>query len=301
MNFFEKKFYRLYVNYLKNRQGNDLKYLQAQYYLKNSKKLDLDPPVEFMEKIQWLKLYKYTEQYGRYVDKHEVRDFVKKKVGEHVLNEELAVYNDVDEINLDELPNQFVLKCTHASGYNVIVKDKNALDWDKAKADLRRWMKTNYYHKSRERVYKDVQPRIVAEKFLNELADTSIIDYKFYCFHGKPEYVLVKLNENGRDYKCYYNMDWQKMVPEKENPGFLSREMPKPSNFYEMVDVAKKLSEGFIFMRVDLYSIAGRTLFGEMTFFPTGGIKRLFVERLNKEMGDLIQLPDVPQPQITQN
>lgn len=289
MNFFVKKFYRAYVSLLR-RFGSDNAYLRAQYFLKNGRKLNLDPPVEFMEKIQWLKLNVYTEKFGRYADKYEVRKHVESVVGNHILIPLYGVYNSVDAINPDELPNEFVLKCTHASGTNLIVKDKSLLNWNAAKAKLRKWMKQNYYFKSRERVYKDIKPRIVAEKFLSELAE-GVIDYKFYCFDGQPKYVLVKLTENGRDKKAYLTMDWEKLVPEKPNSGFLERDVQKPENFEEMVDVARKLSVGFAFIRIDLYSIAGKTLFGEMTFFPTGGIKRYFVERMNRELGDQLKLP----------
>ena len=292
MNFFKRKFYRWYVSWLKSRKDNDIQYIKAQYYLKNNRPLNLEQPEEFMEKISWLKLFYYTEAYKDFADKQEVRRYVRERAGDEVLNEVYGVYDHVEEINPDELPQQFVLKCTHASGTNIIVKDKDTLNWQEAKATLKKWMAANYYYQSRERVYKDIKPRIIAEKYLSELAE-GVIDYKFYCFHGKPEYVLVKLTENGRDKKCYYTMDWQKVMPEKPSGSFLDKEMEKPSNFEEMKGIAAKLAGDFIFMRVDLYSIEGRTLFGEMTFFPTGGIKRMFVERLNKVMGDLIRLPKI--------
>lgn len=289
MNFFKRKFFRFYVDFLKNR-GNDIKYIKAQYYLKNEQAIDLDEPREFMEKISWLKLFYYTEAYKDFADKYEVRKYVKDRAGEQVLNEIYGIYNTVEEIDLAELPKQFVLKCTHASGTNIIVKDKDTLNWKKAKVQLKKWMKQNYYAKSRELIYKDIQPRIIAEKYLSQLAE-GVIDYKFYCFHGKPEYVLVKLTEDGVDKKCYYTMDWKKVVPDKLTKSFLSKDIEQPANFEEMKNIALKLAEGFIFVRIDLYSIEGRTLFGEMTFFPTGGIKRLAIESMNRQLGDLMRLP----------
>ena len=290
MNFLKRKFYRFYVDFLRGSK-DDAKYLKVQYYLKNERDLDIENPREFTEKIQWLKLFYYTEAYKDFADKYEVRKYVKDKVGDHVLNEIYGIYDYPEEIHPEELPNQFVLKCTHASGTNIVVKDKSSLNWEKAKKQLKKWLATNYYKKSRELIYKNIRPRVIAEKYLSELADGSLIDYKFYCFHGNPEYVLVKVNEGGTDKKCYYTMDWQKVMPENITRNFLLTDIPKPANFDEMRDVAMKLSDGFIFVRVDLYSIKGKTLFGEMTFFPTGGIKRLAIERLNKEMGDRIQLP----------
>ena len=127
MNFFKRKFYRWYVSWLRNRKGNDIQYLKAQYYLKNNRPLNLYQPEEFMEKISWLKLFYYTEAYKGFADKFEVRRYVAERVGDGVLNEVYGVYDYVEEINPDELPQQFVLKCTHASGTNIIVKDKDKL------------------------------------------------------------------------------------------------------------------------------------------------------------------------------
>jgi hypothetical protein len=291
MNFFKRKYYRFLVNYLEKREADDVKYLKILYYLKNERELNLENPKEFTEKIQWLKLYKYTERYKEYADKYAVRQLVAQKAGDDILNELYGVYNSVEEIDIDALPQQFVLKCTHASGTNIIVKDKSKLNWPKAKAKLQQWMQLNQYYKNREKVYKDITPRIIAEKYLSEADEDLLIDYKFYCFNGVPHYVLVKLTENGDEKKCYYTMDWQKVHPEKEPRNFLKRDMPKPENFDEMVRIAKILSEGFIFIRVDLYSLQGKIYFGELTFFPTGGIKRIAVEWMNEKLGDLIQLP----------
>jgi len=269
----------------------DVSHAKTIFRLKNNKKLNLENPQEFSEKIKWLKLFKYTEAYKNYVDKYEVRAYVKEKIGASYLNTVIGVYDNVDDINFDDLPNQFALKGTHGSGYNIIVEDKNKLDWSETKKELIKYMSSNYYYKYREKIYKDVKPRILAEHYLDQMDNDHIIDYKFYCIHGKPTYVLVKTLDNGEDKNCFYDLQWNKLEPDLNKHDFLSKDIPKPNNLNELIIIAEKLADGFIFIRVDLYSISDKIYFGELTFFPTAGNKRLRVERLNKELGDLIQLP----------
>jgi hypothetical protein len=291
MNFFKRNYCKLYIAFLKFIGGNDEKISILQYFRKNGIKPDLVNPKEFMEKTQWLKLYYYTESYGKFVDKYEVRSYVKHKVGEKYLNDIIGVYDSVSDIKFDDLPKQFVLKGTHGSGYNIIVKNKEELNINKTKTKLNKFLADNYYYKFRELIYKDVKPRILIEKYISEIDSDSLIDYKFHCFHGKPKYVFVqKSTENGLK-KAFYDLNWNKVMPEKYVSAFSDAEFEKPENFNEMIEVAEKLSEGFLFLRVDLYSIGNKTIFGELTFFSTGGIIRSSIEKFNKEFGDLIQLP----------
>tara|TARA_B110000967_G_scaffold14789_1_gene14147 strand:- start:420 stop:1295 length:876 start_codon:yes stop_codon:yes gene_type:complete len=290
MNFFKRKYYQLLTKYFKF-FGTDIQFVKTYYKSKNNRVLNIKNPTEFTEKLQWLKFFKYTEAYKDYVDKYEIRAYVKDKIGDSYLNDFIAIYNHVDEINLDDLPNQFALKGTHGSGYNVIVKDKNSLDWKDAKSKLNTFMSLNYYDRYRERIYKDVKPRILAEKYLDQLDNDHILDYKFYCIHGKPACIWVKTYDNGKHRNCYYDLNWNRMSPDTNNVDYLSKEVPKPDNLEELLSVSEKLANDFIFVRVDLYSIENKIYFGELTFFPWAANKRLTVERLNKELGDLIQLP----------
>ncbi len=291
MNFFKRKYYQLLLDFLKATNSSDEKFVKAQYYYKNNRNLDFRKPTEFSEKIQWLKLYHYTEEYRDYADKYAVRDIVEKAIGSSYLNDFIAVYDKVDDIDFEVLPDQFVLKGTHGSGYNIIVPNKAELDIDATKKKLYKYLSRNYYKRCREKVYRTIKPRILAEKYLSSLDTGNIIDYKFYCFHGEPKYILIKTKVNDRFKKCMYDLDWNKLEPDPSTKNYLTETIEKPSNLDEMISVARKLSKDFIFIRVDLYSIEEKIYFGELTFFPNGGIERLFIERLNKEFGDLIHLP----------
>jgi len=291
MHFLKRKLYQVYLGYLSLKTGNDIHFSKIQYFLKNNKALNLDNPEEFAEKIQWLKLFYYDEKYKDYADKYEVRKFVEKKIGSDVLVPLVGVYNSVEDLDFEKLPQKVALKCSHGSGYNLIIKDKDAINQKKAKAQLAKFMSRNYYKKYREKVYKEIRPVIVAEQFLDQLENGEIIDYKFYCFHGSPKYILVKTKENGTFKKCFYDLNWNKVKPDSSTKNYLESEIPKPLNFDKMLEMATKLSEGFIFIRVDLYSIENKVYFGELTFFPNGGVRRLMIERLNKEFGDLMTLP----------
>ncbi|MEO1031757.1 MAG: ATP-grasp fold amidoligase family protein [Bacteroidota bacterium] len=292
MNFFERKYYQLLVKYLKNKPNADEAYIKANYYLKNNRRLNLENPVDLSEKIQWLKLYQYDESYKKYIDKYEVRKHIKETIGEAYLNELLGVYEDVEEIDIDALPNKFVLKGTHGSGYNIIVEDKATLDWPKAKAQLKKFLSQNYYDKYKEIIYRGIKPRIIAEKFLDQLNDDAILDYKFLCFHGEPKFIHVKALEDGIRKEVDYDINWNKLEIPEERSNYLKRSLDKPDNFEDMIEIAKVLSKDFIFVRVDLYSIEGQIYFGELTFLHKGGMKRVISEPHNKIMGDLIKLPN---------
>ena len=290
MNFFKRKYYQVYIGLLKLVGASDIEISKAKYLYKNDKKLNLDQPVEFMEKIQWLKLYFYKEEFGSYVDKFEVRDYVAKKVGEKYLNPIYGVYESFKDIDFSILPEKFIIKGTHGSGMNILVTDKSKINLKAVKKRINCFLHKNYFEVNREYVYKNLKPRIVAEKLI-DTGHNQLKDYKFYCFNGIPKYVLVKTSVNGVEKKCFYDLNWVKLCQETITKDYYEDEFEKADNFNEMLEVATKLSEGFIFVRVDLYSHENKVIFGELTFFPTGGMKRLKMEKLNKEMGDAIQLP----------
>lgn len=293
MNFFKRKFYKSYLSVLGFFGASDEEITKIQYFLKNNKKPDLKNPKEFMEKTLWLKLYYYTENYGKFVDKFEVRNYVEEKIGAKYLNGLLGVYDSVSEINFEELPNQFAIKGTHGSGYNIIVKDKSGLDINKTKKKLNKFLSDKYYTKFSESIYKNVKPRLIIEKYISETDSDSLIDYKFHCFNGQPKYVFVQKNKSEDITKCFYDLNWNKVLPEKFMPAFHNSDFKKPENFDEMISLAEKLSQGFIFLRVDLYSIGNKIIFGELTFFSNGGLIRSSIERFNKEFGELIELPNL--------
>jgi hypothetical protein len=208
------------------------------------------------------------------------------------------LYNDVNQIDINALPNAFVLKGTHGSGYNIIVPNKAELNWEVAKKKLRKYMSRNYSDRCKELVYKTIEPRIIAEKYLDSFETGNIIDYKFQCFHGEPKYVLVKTLVGKTYKKAFYDLNWNKLKPDASTKNYLKKDIVKPSNFEEMIDIARKLAKGFIYIRVDLYSIGEKIYFGELTFFPNGAVQRIIIERLNKEFGDLMTLPNTKKPNL---
>ena len=293
MNFFKRKYYKLIIKLLKLREGNDEKITILQYLIKNNYRPDLKNPKELTEKLLWLKLNYYKENYGNYVDKYEVRNYVEKKIGKEYLNELFGVYDSVSQINFDTLPNQFVLKGTHGSGYNIIVEDKSKLNITQTKKKLNYFLSQNYYNKFQEAIYKNVKPRIIVENYISKIDDFSMVEYKIFCFNGEPKYIFAEKKESDNIQKCFYDLEWNKILPQKENPIFSKSTFIKPNNLDEMLKVATKLSEGFIFIRVDLYSVGNKITFGELTFFSSAGLIKSTIERFNTEYAKLIQLPNL--------
>ena len=286
-----------------------MKFLPTEFYLKIyyeyyvGKKLDLENPLEFNQKIQWLKAYYRPPILTQLVDKYEVRKYVKQVVGAKYLNELIKVYDRSSEVNFDELPEQFVIKAVHGYHFNLIVEDKSKLNRTKARFLFKKWMSKNQYSRGgQEWAYKNVKPRLIAEKYLSEMGKADINDYKFFCFSGEPKFVQVDLDRTTGHVRSYYSIDWQKLDFATIGIKPFSGELEKPKNYEEMVKVATKLAGKFPFVRVDLYNIDGAILFGEMTFYPTDGRMDFIPDEYNTIIGDYMTLPIVPDGQkyITQ-
>lgn len=265
--FFRRKIIQIYIWLLKKRNASDVKIASLCYFLKNNKFLDIDNPNEFMEKIQWLKLNFYKEGFGKYVDKFEVREFVRERVGDKYVNKIIGVFDKVEDLDYSSFPDQFVIKCTHGSGFNIIVKDRAKLNPKKANVILNKFLKEDYSKVNQEAIYRGVKPRILVKNYLCTLDNGAIIDCKFFCFKGEVKSVWVKTFDDGLYKNCYYDLDWKKMN-ENDRSNFLEKAIKRPDNLDEMIFVAHQLAKDFIFMRIDLYSIKDQVFFGEMTFFP---------------------------------
>lgn len=268
----------------------DKTYLRLLYRIKTGRVLHLDDPRTYSEKINWMKVYDRNPLYTQLADKLEVRDYVKKRVGEEYLFPLLGVWNSFEEIDFDKLPERFVLKCTHDFGSVVIVNDKDTIDISEIKKRINGELKFNFYYRGREWAYKDIKPRIIAEKNMQE-GETRLVDYKFFCFGGRVKYIFVAQGRDvdlrfdffDRDYNhldivnCYPNAD---TVPDK------------PKCIDEMIEVAEKLSSGINNVRVDLYEIAGRVYFSEMTFYHKGGMGAFEPYEADLMIGkDFLQIP----------
>jgi hypothetical protein len=240
-------------------------------------------------------LYGRDERMRICADKYRVREYVTEKVGPEILNELYGVYKSVDDIDPDALPDSFALKVNHVSGGNVLCRDKSRLDWKAAKKLLNKYMRRDNYKACVEWSYKDIPRRIVAEKYLDENGKEPT-DYKFHCFNGKPFYVGVHQDRFRDHQRNYYDLDWNVMPFTNPRVKGLEEVAAKPPRLDEMVRIAEKLSAGFPFVRVDLYNIEGRILFGEMTFFPNGGWGSFIPASYDEYLGNRIQLPETDPP-----
>ena len=257
--------------------------------------LDFENPKTFSEKLQWLKVNYREPIQTIMVDKHEAKDFIAHRVGDQYIIPTLAVWDSVEDIDFDALPNQFVLKCTHDSGGIVICKDKSSLDREAAKAKLRTSLKRDYSRIAREWPYKEVPRRIIAEEYLSELGSNEILDYKMYCFHGEPKMTVVcsdRFSKAGTRMN-FYDIDWKPMGIHFGHYPPLPTEFPRPETYDEMLRLATELSKDCPFLRVDFYEIKGRLYIGELTFFPGAGLEQFRPISKDYELGEWLQLETV--------
>lgn len=259
------------------------------YKRATGKRLDLKNPTTYREKMQWAKLYDSTEIKTRLSDKILVRDWVKQKVGEKYLVPIYGVWDSFDDIDFDKLPEAFVLKANHGSRMNLIVKDKSGLNLANAKELTEQWLATNYaYRFGMELHYKDILPRLYAEKLL-EAKNGELPDYKFLCFNGKPCYCWVDIDRFTDHCRNIYDMQWN-LQPWSQGYKTSDKIIEKPKGFDKMVEIASKLCEDFSHVRVDLYDINGDVYFGEMTFTNGSGYEKVLPEKYDRLLGEMWKL-----------
>ncbi|VDN46166.1 conserved protein of unknown function [Petrocella atlantisensis] len=251
----------------------------------------LDAPVKYNDKLQWLKLYWRDSKATLCADKYEVRKIIENTIGAQYLNELIAVYDKVEDIDINQLPDSFVLKGTHGSGFNIICKDKKELDWPKAQKIMRHWLKRNYHWTKREWVYKDIKPRIVCEKYLEEMDVGELRDYKIFCFNGEPKVIEVDFDRFVAHKRNIYDLDWNLLEGEIKYPRDPHYIIEKPDKLKEMLDLSRILAQGFPHVRVDFYIVEDRLYFGELTFFHESGTGAFRPEAFEIEMGNWIELP----------
>ena len=271
---------------------NSTFYLKGLYFIRNKRRLNLKNPQTFNEKINWLKLHvNITPQCTMMVDKYGVRDYIKEKIGEEYLIPLLGVWNTFDEIDFEKLPDEFVLKTTHDSGGVVICKDKNKLNIPEAREKLTKHLHYNYYWRGREIPYRDVPPRIIAEKLMVDEGGAQLKDYKIFCFDGKPTILFLasdRFSEGGVKF-TYYDMDLN-ILPIKSQGHERDLNPPVVPNWEEMKQLAGVLSAGFPHLRVDFYNINGKIYFGELTFHHDSGIVPFEPEEWEYKLGNMIKI-----------
>ncbi len=250
--------------------------------------LDLKHPATFNEKIQWMKLYDHDPRYPDLIDKYKVKEWVKRVIGEQYVIPTLAVYDTPDDITLEGLPDQFVLKCNHDSGGLVICRDKDSFDLEAARKVLWKSFDYNFFDEYREWPYKMIGHKVFAEAYIVDSASGELPDYKFFTFGGKPHYLFIATGrQSGHEVMFdFFDMDGKRLPVRNvhpNNPG----DVPLPATFETMKELAAKLAADFQQVRVDFYEADGKCYFGEMTFFHGAGYMPFTPHSFDREMGDL--------------
>ncbi len=270
----------------------DKQMIQLEYRLKIKKKLNLNPPRTFNEKLQWLKLYDRKDIYTVMADKYKVRDYIKDKIGEQYLVPIYGVWDDIEEVPFDKLPNEFVIKCTHDSGSVVVCRNKNELNIPEVKKFLNGRLKKNSFWYGREWPYKNIKPRIIVEKLLKDSNNLNLPVYKLFCFNGEPKIIQQIQNDKNPDETVdYYDILWNRINMRQRFPNS-NNSIEKPKKLDEMISIAKKLSKDIPFLRIDFYVVNDEIVFSEHTFYTDAGYSIFEPESENwdERLGEWIEL-----------
>jgi len=286
----------VFITFLLNRPSYflpDKIYIKRTYYRKTKQRINLKNPSLYNEKMQWIKLYDRQPFYSDLVDKYKVRNYVAQIIGEEYLIQNYGVWDTFDEIPFDKLPNEFVLKCTHDCGSVVICKDKATFDFQKSRKFFKKQLAKNYYWKHREWLYKNIKPRILAEKLMVDESGVELKDYKIYCFHGEPKVIGIYFGRfSGEKPKGnFYTPQWEFLNLKtglKNDPNLI---IEKPEWLDKALLLARQLSKGKIHVRVDFYIVENKIYFGELTFYEDAGFIRFEPPEWNQIFGDWMKLP----------
>ena len=289
---------RFILGVIKKTKGlySDRLYLRLFYFFQMGQVLHLKKPRKFTEKIQWLKLYDRKTEYTMMVDKILVKEYVSQKLSKDIVVPLLAVYDSVQDIDIEKLPNQFVLKTNHSGGNTgvVVCKNRAEFNFEEAKSKLRSSLAgCSGYNVYLEWPYKDVERKIFAEEYLEDETG-GLMDYKFMCFNGEPKFVHIcpDRNTGGQIHFDYYDLEWNKLPFTIEHPNS-DVIVPQPKSFNKMLEYAKILSAGIPLSRIDFYEVKGKPYFGEITFYPYSGLEKFDKEEWNLKLGNWINLDAV--------
>lgn len=288
---FARLFYLKFIEfkcwYYKINKQRKIKIIKSQYKKKIGHKLDILNPIRYTEKIQNLKLHnKQLELMTKLSDKIEVRSFIDETIGASYLIPVLGIFDSFDQIDFDNLPNQFIIKTNHGSGTNILVKDKTQLDYTRTRQLLNHWLKINYaYLGGYEMQYENIKPRILIEELIS--TEKEIQDYKFLCFNGVPEYFWIDFDRFSNHKRNLYSLEWILQSWNQRDYGNYTSDFSRPDNFNEMVEISKKLAKGFAHVRIDLYTVNKKIYFGEMTFTNGSGFERIVPDEYDLYLGRL--------------
>ena len=274
---------------------SDADFLKKKYNAVFGRKLNLQSPVSFNEKLQWLKIYDRNPLYTKLVDKYEAKTFIEKKIGKEYVVPLIGVWDKFEDIDFDKLPEQFVLKCTHDSGGLVICKSKEELDIEAARKKISKSLMHNYYLNSRENPYKNVPPRIIAEEFMSDNTDfqkdRSLVVYKVLCFNGTPKIIQV-IQDDKKAYESidYFDAEWN-LLQLKQNFPNSEIHIEKPEQLEKMLGLSAELAGEIPFIRIDWYVINSKLYFSEFTLYSDAGFARFEPEEWDYKLGEWIDLP----------
>lgn len=264
--------------------------IKDEYRKKMGKGVDLKNPKTFTEKLQWLKLYDSNHLKTFCADKITIHDYCKMKLGKDICIPILNTYNSPNDIEWNKLPNKFVIKCNHGSGYNIIVEDKNSIDKEKICALLNKWLKENYGLIGYELHYCLITPKILIEEYKQSKNQKDLIDYKLFCFNGEPKFWQIITDRRDNEKISHYDMFWN-YAPFYDWKKYNSVDnIEKPEKYKEMIDIAKKIAKDFKFVRVDFYIIDSQIYLGELTFTPADGFQIFKNENTDLEIGKMLNL-----------
>ena len=269
--------------------------VNIQYKIATGRKLRLNNPGRFTEKLQWYKLYYRNPLMTQCADKYGVREYIKQKGLSDILIPIYGVYDSAEDIDFNKLPESFVLKTTNGSHTNILCEDKSKLDIDSTRETLNTWLNKRSSKLGREWAYYDIKPRIICEKFLEKDENNDLIDYKFYCFNGKSPYIKLVTNRfhtQGQK-QGIFNGKFEQLPYYKNGVLRITEDIKVPRNYDKMISIVQKLSEDFPHVRVDLYNINGNIYFGELTFYDTSGYETFDPDEFDAILGKEFMIPEV--------
>lgn len=293
------KYFRFFINPIfrfnifaisgiyKNRSDECL--LKRKYKLVTGTNLNLEHPQLFNEKLQWLKINLRNPLFTLMVDKYRIKKYLASKTDLCSVIELIAVFENPSQIQWTSLPNQFVIKCNHAGGV-IICKDKTTFNEEKAKKQLEKIYRRDYYQHNREWPYKNVKRKVIIEKYVESKGYDVLPVYKCFCFNGDPKIIQVILNDKQSNVSSdYYDSDWTRLNMTQSHPSS-GLQIMKPKRLNTMLEMCRQFSLGFPFIRIDFYEVEDIVYFSEFTFFPDGGFTNFFPQSWNKILGDWIDL-----------
>lgn len=296
------KWLALYLNSKCSEKLEDKYYIKLNYIANMKKKLNLENPVTYNEKLQWLKLYDRNPLYTTLVDKYEVKEYVANLIGKEHVIPTLGIWDNFEDIELDKLPQKFVLKCTHDSGGLIICKNKDTFDRVYAKIKLESCLGRNYYTMSREWPYKNVKPRIIAEVYMDDYKPGEVgygkglTDYKFFTFNGESKFLYISkgLDDHSTAKISFFDLKGKRLPFKRADYECFEEDVVMPPNFQKMIELSNKLAKyvGAPFLRVDFYDIDGQVYFSEFTFYPCSGFIPFDPENWDVTLGGWLNLPN---------